>query len=53
MQTAAIISKYRNIDVEVELDLHEWFPDLTYPFSGYDFADKSIKYRRFIFYDHR
>ena len=32
LQTAAIISKYRNIDIEIELDLHEWLPDLSYTF---------------------
>ena len=33
LQTAAIISGYRNIPIEIELDLHEWLPDLTYTFS--------------------
>ena len=27
LQTAAIISKNRNLNIEVELDLHEWHPD--------------------------
>lgn len=43
LQTAAIISKYRNIEIEVELDLHEWLPDLTYSFSGYDSVERAFK----------
>ncbi|WP_066495724.1 histidine phosphatase family protein [Abyssisolibacter fermentans] len=43
LQTAAIISKYRNVEIEVELDLHEWLPDLTYSFSDYDSVDKALK----------
>lgn len=34
LQTAAIISKNRNLNIEVELDLHEWLPDLSYTFSS-------------------
>lgn len=34
LQTAAIISKMRNVDIEVELDLHEWLPDLTYTYDS-------------------
>jgi broad specificity phosphatase PhoE len=30
MQTAAIISKNRQLNIKVELDLHEWMPDLSY-----------------------
>jgi broad specificity phosphatase PhoE len=30
MQTAAIISRIRNIPMTVEVDLHEWIPDLTF-----------------------
>lgn len=29
LQTAQIISKYTGINVRVELDLHEWLPDLS------------------------
>ncbi|MBE5961789.1 MAG: histidine phosphatase family protein [Lachnospiraceae bacterium] len=28
LQTAAIISKNRNLDIKIEVDLHEWIPDL-------------------------
>jgi broad specificity phosphatase PhoE len=30
MQTAAIISRIRNIPLDVDIDLHEWIPDLTF-----------------------
>lgn len=30
MQTSAIISRICNIPLKVEIDLHEWVPDLTY-----------------------
>ena len=33
MQTAAIISKNRQLDIKVELDLHEWIPDLSFKYS--------------------
>ena len=39
MQTAAIISKNRQLDIKVELGLHEWIPDLTFGFSGAEFAE--------------
>lgn len=29
LQTAAILSKELNIDIEVEVDLHEWIPDIV------------------------
>lgn len=33
MQTAAIISKTTLIDLQVEHDLHEWIPDLSFKYS--------------------
>jgi len=30
METAAIISRIVNLDIKVEVDLHEWLPDLTF-----------------------
>ena len=36
LQTAAIISRRRNIPIEIELDLHEWLPDLTYTYPTDD-----------------
>jgi len=29
LQTAAILSKELNIDIEVDIDLHEWIPDIV------------------------
>lgn len=34
LQTAAIISKNTGIPIEVETDLLEWMPDLTFQFEG-------------------
>ena len=34
LQTAAIISKETNLDINVDLDLREWEPDLTYQYKG-------------------
>lgn len=34
LQTAAIISKERNLDISIELDMHEWLPDLTFNFAS-------------------
>lgn len=30
LQTAAIISKETGLDIKIEMDLHEWVPDLTF-----------------------
>jgi broad specificity phosphatase PhoE len=30
LQTAAIVSRIRNIPLKVEVDLHEWIPDLSF-----------------------
>jgi len=34
LQTAAIISRHRDIPIEIELDLHEWLPDLTFTYPA-------------------
>lgn len=34
LQTAAIISRKRDLDISIELDLHEWLPDLTFSYSN-------------------
>ncbi|MCL2487188.1 MAG: histidine phosphatase family protein [Oscillospiraceae bacterium] len=34
LQTAAIISRRRDIEIAVEVDLHEWLPDTTYTTGG-------------------
>ena len=42
LQTAAIISKNRRLDIKVELDIHEWIPDLSYQFSTEEEAFKAF-----------
>lgn len=32
LQTAAIISRELDLDIKIELDIHEWLPDLTYSY---------------------
>lgn len=47
LQTAAIISRKTNIELTVEMDLHEWMPDLTFQYRtveeclelSHDFTD--------------
>jgi broad specificity phosphatase PhoE len=34
LQTAAIISKETGLDIQVELNLHEWLPDTTFQYSS-------------------
>jgi len=34
LQTAAIISRYCDIEINVEIDLHEWLPDLSHAFTS-------------------
>ena len=43
LQTAAIISRYRNTEIEIEMDLHEWLPDLSYTFSTEEVVNHAIK----------
>lgn len=38
LQTAAILSRVRDLDIEVEVGLHEWMPDLTYTYSSHEQA---------------
>lgn len=40
LQTAAIISKNRQLNIKVELDLHEWMPDLYFQYSSNEEARK-------------
>lgn len=35
LQTAAIISKKTGIDIKVEMDLHEWMPDITFHYKEF------------------
>jgi len=43
LQTAAIISKETNIDIVIEMDLHEWIPDLTFQYSRFEDCLELIK----------
>ena len=43
LQTAAILSKNRQLDIKVELGLHEWMPDLTFQYSTYQEAVKAAE----------
>ena len=43
LHTAAIISRHRNLPLEVELDLHEWLPDLTFTYKTDDEVVKASK----------
>jgi len=43
LQTAAIISKNRGLNIKVELDLHEWMPDLSFQYSSEEEALKAAK----------
>jgi broad specificity phosphatase PhoE len=36
LQTAAIISKETQLDINIELDMHEWLPDLTFNYDNED-----------------
>ncbi|QGQ96585.1 histidine phosphatase family protein [Paenibacillus psychroresistens] len=38
LQTAAIISKNRQLGIKIELDLHEWMPDLSFQFKSIEEA---------------
>ena len=41
LQTAAVISRNRRLDIKVELDLHEWMPDLTFQYASKEDASKA------------
>ena len=41
LQTAAIISKNRQLNIKVELDLHEWMPDLSFQYSSKEQASRA------------
>lgn len=43
LQTAAIISKNRQLNIKIELDLHEWMPDLSFRYSSKKEASKARK----------
>lgn len=39
LQTAAIISKNTNLNIEVDIDLHEFLPDKTFQYKGKEESD--------------
>jgi len=41
LQTAAIISKNRQLNIKIELDLHEWMPDLSFQYSSKEQASRA------------
>lgn len=41
LQTAAIISKNRQLNIKIELDLHEWMPDLSFQYSSKEQVSKA------------
>lgn len=43
LQTAAIISRHRDLDINIELDLHEWLPDLTFNYDNDGIVKKAAK----------
>ncbi len=43
LQTAAIISRHLDREIKIEIDLHEWMPDLTHQFSGADAAIEAAR----------
>ncbi|MFZ2258795.1 MAG: histidine phosphatase family protein [Clostridiaceae bacterium] len=43
LQTAAVISRIRNLPLRVEVDLHEWIVDLNFDFDNYQFVREAAK----------
>ena len=43
LQTAAIISKEKQLNISVEIDLHEFLPDKTFQYKGQDESDELHK----------
>lgn len=43
LQTAAVISRIRNLPLRVEVDLHEWIVDLKFDFDNYQFVREATK----------
>lgn len=43
LHTASIISRVKDIPIEIELDLHEWLPDLTFTYMTDVFAINAVK----------
>lgn len=43
LQTAAIISKNTGLNIQIETDLHEWLPDVTFQFNSDFYAIEASK----------
>lgn len=43
LQTAAVISRLRNLPLRVEVDLHEWIVDLDFNFDNYQFVRETVR----------
>lgn len=43
LQTAAIISKETSLDISIELDIHEWLPDLTYNYVNDEIVQQAAR----------
>jgi broad specificity phosphatase PhoE len=43
LETAAILSRYKNLDIQIQVDLHEWLPDLSFRYSTEEESFKAHK----------
>ncbi len=43
LQTAAIISRNTGLPIQVETDLHEWMPDLTFQYDSWDYVMRAVE----------
>lgn len=43
LQTASILSKELDLEIDVVADLHEWLPDLTFNYDSAEFVGKAAK----------
>ena len=43
LQTAAIISKNRSMNISIELNLHEWIPDLSFKFAEFEQVKRAVE----------
>ncbi|EQB87662.1 hypothetical protein M918_08185 [Clostridium sp. BL8] len=48
LQTAAIISKETSLDISIELDIHEWLPDLTYNYVNDEVVQQAARECTFV-----
>jgi broad specificity phosphatase PhoE len=43
LETAAILSRYKNLEMQIQVDLHEWLPDLGFRYSTEEESLKAHK----------